>query len=242
MKRPPILVLDGRAYPWKDILAARQAQLCGLPPGGRPADILGSGTTPARKTSAPLPAAVAVWGVARRANPDTPVPKPATLSRLSSHAIMRASNHVGMTKGIGTADGSSPPSDARPRGYSLAIFAKSLLTYGRKECGLRMIVAPLLDVKKNNSELEPSELIRLREHGRSHFGLIGSFVGHDKTALASMVMLDFMGNGAQEPFFMIPKFGMRTHLSYGTAYFNEIDQSEDFVDLDGSGFAEKAGL
>ena len=105
-----------------------------------------------------------------------------------------------------------------------------------------MIVALLLDVKKKNSELEPGELIRLREHGRSRFELIGSFVGHDKTALASMAMLDSICNGAQEPFFMIPKFGMRTHLSYGTAYFNEIDQSEDSVDLDGSGIAEKAGI
>lgn len=31
MKRPPIVLLDGRAYRWKDILAARRAQLAARP-------------------------------------------------------------------------------------------------------------------------------------------------------------------------------------------------------------------
>lgn len=94
-----------------------------------------------------------------------------------------------------------------------------------------MRLIPPISVKKNLTDLSAGELIGFRHGSESRFALVGEYDDKANPPEKFLFLFAPANDGRNEPFYVVPKWGPTTYLSYGMAYFIEADHAPEAVDF-----------
>ena len=94
-----------------------------------------------------------------------------------------------------------------------------------------MRLIPPVSVKKNLADVNAGELIGFKHGSESRFALVGQHDDKLHPPEKCLFLFASANDGRSEPFYVFPKWGSTTYLSYGTAYFIEADHAPEAVDF-----------
>ena len=94
-----------------------------------------------------------------------------------------------------------------------------------------MCLIPPVTVTHTLEDRTAGELLRFRHDSDSRFALVGVYNDKAHPTEKRLLMFAATNDGMAEPYYVFPRWGRTTYLSYGTSYCFEADHSADAVDL-----------